>query len=61
MMLFISFNLWIYSLEVAWIREDIMLKCENFVNIPFVNILLRCNCPTLALASVAKENKDVIV
>ena len=47
--------------EVAWILEDVKLICEQFVSISFINISLKCNSVTLALTSVIKENKEIIV
>ena len=48
------------SLEVAgWILKDIKLICEQLASIFF--FFIRCNCVALALASVAKENEEVIV
>ena len=47
----------IYSLEVAWILEDIKLLCEQFISIFFVSVPLKCNRATLVLASVAKKNE----
>ena len=47
----------IYSLEVAWILEDIKLICEQFISIFFVSVPLKCNRATLVLASVAKKNE----
>ena len=51
----------IYCLEAAWIIEDISLIRESFSFISFHSIPLRCNRVALALASVAKENEEVIV
>ena len=59
-------NIWNFeertcSLVVAWIFEDINFFCDIFLYIIFVSISLRFNRATLVLASVAKENENVII
>ena len=51
----------ICCLEGAWIIEDISLIRDSFSFISFHIIPLWCNRATLALASAAKENEEVIV
>ena len=45
----------IFSLEVAWILEDVNLFKDSFTFISFRSLLLRCNRAALALVSAAKE------
>ena len=51
----------IFSLEAAWILEDISLISDSFDCISFTSIPLRCNHAALTLASAIKEKKEVIV
>ena len=55
-----NFEEWICSLAVVWIFEVIVL-IYFFLFFFFFSISLRCNCATLALTSVAKENEEVII
>ena len=50
------------SLEVTWILEDISDSfLFYFILFYFISIYLQCNHAALALVSVAKEKKEVIV
>ena len=51
----------IFSLEVAWILEDINLIKDSFAFISFHSIPLWGNRAALALASAAKKEEEAIV